>query len=175
MCVAILEVLSHVAVVNLSDFLIQSHPLQNHGRPGIHGNTLSQHRNGTHSWQEGMNEIACAPHQPRRGGPSNDEGYELTYFSYLPSNEPSNLQTPFLRYRDGDDDETVIICSRICNPMQSNAVYAAVKGVRLSPFFFLNFNGEYMREAAKCSRKRGSSISFLFLNEAYCDDINTSR
>lgn len=47
-CVAILEVLSHVAAVNLSDFL-QSHPLWNHGkngRPCIHGNTLSQHIRG---------------------------------------------------------------------------------------------------------------------------------
>lgn len=122
-----------------------------------------------------MNEIACAPHQPRRGGPSDDEGYELIYFSYLLLNEPSNLQAPFLRHGDGDDDETVIMCSKICNPMQSNAVYATVKGVRFSPSFFLNFNREYVRETAKCSRKRESSISFLFLNEAYCDDINTSR
>lgn len=116
--------------------------MEQNGRPRIHGNTLSQHQKGAHSWQEGMNEIACAPHQPRRGGPSDDEGYELTYFSYLPSNEPSNLQTPFFN-EDGDDDETVIMCSRICNLMQSNAVYAVVKGVRLRPSFFLNLNGAY--------------------------------
>lgn len=54
----------------------------------------------------------------RGGGPLDDEGYELTYFSYLPSNEPSNLQVPFLRHGDDDDDETVIMCSRICNLMQ---------------------------------------------------------
>lgn len=65
-----------------------------------------------------MNEIACTPREVRRDGPSDDDGYELTYFSYLPLNEPSNLQAPFLRYGDDDDDETVIMCSRICNPMQ---------------------------------------------------------
>lgn len=117
-CVAILEVLSHVAAVNLSDFL-QPHPSRpwNKMADRVSMETLSRSI-GTHSWQEGMNEIACAPRQPRRGGPSDDEGYELTYFSYLPSNEPSNLQAPFLHYGDDDDDETVIMCSRICNLMQ---------------------------------------------------------
>jgi len=54
----------------------------------------------------------------REGWPLWVTGYKSMYFSYRPSNEPSNLRTPSLRYRGEDDDETVIMSSKICNPMQ---------------------------------------------------------
>lgn len=113
--------ISHEAAVNLSYFisdpLHSPRPWTQDGRPCIHGNTLFQHHPIGILRQEGVSKTACASRQLKRGGYQITKRYEQIYFPRYLSYGPSNLWTSSLSRGDNDDDEMVITCSRICNPM----------------------------------------------------------
>lgn len=128
------------------------------GRLGIHGNTLPLHLFArtvrSVAWRDERNSVRAT--STKEGWHTRIIGYEPTYFSYRPSNEPSNLQAP--RFFAAETVEVVTMRSLLC--AREFAIQCSLrdrKGVQLSPLFFLIY-GECMRKTAELPRKRGPSI-----------------
>lgn len=163
------------AAVNLSYFISGlSHsprPWTQDGRPCIHGNTLFQYHPTGILLQEGVSKIACAPRQLKEGWLPDNEEIWTDIFAVLPVGQAiqsTNVIFSPRGQRSRRDGYYML------ENLQSNALYAVVKGGwETWPVLFLIYR-KCMRKTAVQYRKRESSISFPLRTAVIANGVNST-